>query len=138
MDCEELYRKFKESKQEKLRLEIALQEFLKDGSSDRETGTKEAGADMSVQGACFGEGCQEKWKEYGNYLKLRIRPAMEVLIRQGDVDKLEKLSGFGWIKEEQMEDFLRIAMQLDNRSVLLCLLHIKNRTFGFKDKEFLL
>ena len=63
---------------------------------------------------------------------------METLIRGGEVGKIEQLAGYGWIKEEQMEGFLRMALRQDNRAVLLCLLHLKNRTFGFRDKEFLL
>ena len=129
MDSREAYQKFKESKQEKLRLEIVLQELLKD-REDVEGPEPEAALKRGD--------CKAFRKEYEDYIKLRIRPAMETLIRGGEVGKIEQLAGYGWIKEEQMEGFLRMALRQDNRAVLLCLLHLKNREFGFRDKVFLL
>lgn len=134
MDSREAYRKFKESRQEKLRLEIALQELLK----DRKKAQKSDQGDIPKKGDCDAEGCGAFPKEYEDYIKLRIRPAMETLVRGGEVDKIEILARYGWIKEEQMEGFLRMALRQDNRAVLLCLLHLKNREFGFRDKVFLL
>lgn len=113
---EKLYRKFQESGQEKLRLEIALQEFSGEAA----------------------EGYQTEQKAYGDYIRRRIRPAVELLMDRGDLEKIEKLAGYGWITEKQLEEFIQKALRQDNRAVLFCLLHLKNRTTGFHDREFLL
>lgn len=111
----EWYRKFRETKQEKLRLEIALEEFL---------------------GADDWEGEEQARAAYEVYLQKRIRPAMERLISRGDVDGIERLAGYGWITQSQLEGDIRRAMEQEQRAVLLCLLHIKNRLYGFEDRTF--
>lgn len=112
MEGSEQYQKFKESRQEKLRLEIALQEF-------------------------FHETAEESHRaEYGAYLQRRIRPAVEKLIADGEMDRLERLLECGWVKERALDTFIAEALQQDQRAVLLLLLSFKDRTFGFKDREF--
>lgn len=149
MNRAECYRKFKESRQEKLRLEIALQEFFAeeklseakevemDGSAEKEAEISGKAEKESEIGGKTEEEFERAWQEeYGKYLKMRIRPAMETLIARGDVDKTEKLLEYGWIDSGQLDEFIRKALQQEQRAVLLCLLHFKNKTFGFKDREF--
>lgn len=110
------YQKFLESKQEKLRLEIALQDFF-EVSDTQEMLSEE----------------KEKREVYGAYLKKRIRPAMELLIKQGDVKRTAGLAGQGWFGEKELDSFLALALKQENRAVLLWLLHYKHRKFGFRD-----
>lgn len=120
------YQKFLESKQEKLRLEIALTEFLEDTEDEK-------GYLKEKEGAAAQSNYQEV---YGAYLKTRIRPAMEWLIREGDLKKLAKLAEQNWFGESEMESFLALALKQENRAVLLWLLHYKHQRFGFKDRTF--
>lgn len=130
-----LYKKFSESKQEKLRLELALEGFF------AEPERMEKG-DKDEEEPDFLRSDREEWQKrreaYGKYLKMRIRPAMELLIRQSDLEKMEGLAKLGWIGEAELENCIQLAWKQENRVVLLWLLHYKNRAFGFKDREFLL
>lgn len=116
MDRETLYRKFSETKQEKLRLEAALQGFFDE--------------------ADFAKGNANYRRAYAQYLRMRIRPAMELLMKTGDLEKMAGLAKQGWFGERELEGFIRLALSLENRAALLWLLHYKNRNFGFHDREF--
>lgn len=136
-----LYRKFCESKQEKLRLEIALEGFFHKRGEGTGGKTKEPEvSEGAAKDVSLAE--QEEWRkqreDYARYLQNRIRPAMELLIRQNDLGKIESLAEQGWIGEVELEGFIQQALQQENRGVLLWLLQFKNKTFGFKDREFLL
>jgi len=48
---------------------------------------------------------EEKKTAYGQYLKRRIRPAMEALIREENVGKMELLENSGWFGAEELENF---------------------------------
>ena len=113
VDAEEVYRKFKETRQEAVRLDMALKGF-------------------------FSESCPQKsyQEEYGRYLKQRIRPAVEVLIRNDDVEKIEALEKQGWFGEQELDRFIRTASQQGKTLVLMWLMHLKNNKYGFKEKDF--
>ena len=67
-----LYRKFGSTKQEPLRLAVALRGyFLEEGVEEAERA------------------------DYGAYLKKRIRPAVERLILEDDWEKIGRMSGLG-------------------------------------------
>ena len=67
------YEKFQTTGQERIRLACALEGFF------------------------LANECEEEKKTaYGQYLKRRIRPAMEALIREENVGKMELLKSFGW------------------------------------------
>jgi hypothetical protein len=107
----EMDQKFLESKQEPLRLKIALERFF-------ETEVPE-------------------WKErYGNYLKSRIRPSMERLIAAGDLDKIEVLAEYADLSERNLNDFIEIAMQQKQAEIVVYLLKRKRERYGFSDRDF--
>lgn len=110
---DELYRKFKETGQEKIRLEMALKGFFSQQEEDE-------------QHIC----------EYANYLKKRIRPAMENLIEAEETEKMEQLEALGWFGRKELESFLFTAEKRQKLSALVCLMQIKNRKYGYEDRDF--
>lgn len=117
MDAEEVYRKFKETKQEAVRLDMALQGFFQDAAE------KEKDREVHREA-------------YSRYLKLRIRPAMELLIKREDLDKIEQLEIQGWFGAQELEGFLRLAREQGKTSILMWLLHLKKEKYGFQEKDF--
>ena len=110
-ELERVFRKFKETGQEKLRLETALEYF------EKETDPQRAG-------------------EYEAYLKRRIRPAMEQLIIMEDVEKMELLHEKGMFGQKELEVFTDMAEKEKKPAALVWLLQLKNRKYGFKQKNF--
>jgi hypothetical protein len=103
--------KFLESKQEPLRLAIALERFF--------------------------ETEQPELKErYGRYLKMRIRPAMERLIETGALRKIEELIGYADLDERMLDEFMEMAMKRKQTEILVYLLKRKREQFGFSDRDF--
>ena len=108
----ELYRKFLESGQEPQKLKIALQRF-------------------------FEEDLEESWKErYEGYLKQRIRPAAEQLIRLGEVTKIQKLVEKDWLSRYALEECIMLASRERQTEIQLLLMEWKKRKFGFSDREY--
>ncbi len=111
--AETLYQQFTETKQEALRLSAALTGFfLSEGVTD---GQREA---------------------YAAYIRRRIRPAAEVLIREEDTEKLAVLEEQGWISETEVEALISMARKLGKTASLVWLLHLKNEKYGFIDKKY--
>lgn len=113
--AEDLYKKFTESKQQKLRLEAALQGFFMESKDGVETAHREA---------------------YASYLKSRIRPAMEVLIREEETEKMEILTELGWFGKTELEQFIRSAREQSKLSALVWLLKLKQEKYGYEDRDF--
>ena len=108
-----LYRKFGSTKQEPLRLAVAVRGyFLAEEVTDEER------------------------EEYGAYLKKRIRPAVERLILEDDWEKIEKLYENEWFGERELEVFLQLAEEWRRPAALMGLLHLKKEKYGFKEKKF--
>jgi hypothetical protein len=107
----ELDQKFLESKQEALRLTIALERF-------------------------FETDLPEQKDLYGRYLKTRIRPAMEHLIAAGSLDKIAALADYVDLSERNLDDFIEMAMQHKQTEILVYLLKKKRERFGFSDRDF--
>lgn len=104
-------RKFLESKQEALRLKIALERFFETDS--------------------------EEWRErYGSYLKLRIRPAMKELIAAGAIEKIEQLSAYAGYGEKNLDEFIAAAQEQGKTEVIVYLMKMKKEKFGFLDRDF--
>lgn len=108
-----LYQKFKTSAQPAVRLELALRGFF--GENELTDSQREA---------------------FGAYLKLRIRPAAEVLIREDELDKLQALEAMGWIDGAVTEDCLNIAIRLKKPQAFIWLLGVKTEKYGFQDRNF--
>ncbi len=107
-----LYRKFITTKQEPVRLAVALRGFFLPQAKEEE---KEA---------------------YAAYLKGRIRPAVVALIEEDQVEKLERLESLGWLEGKNIDGFIRIARQRQKNAALVWLLHLKKEKYGFKDRDF--
>lgn len=79
---------------------------------------------------------EEKKTAYGQYLKRRIRPAMEALIREENVGKMELLKSFGWFGAEELENFICTARRERKLESLVWLMRLKDQKYGYKEKKF--
>ncbi len=110
-----LYRKFKETKQEPVRLAVALRGyFMEEGVSS------------------------DQREDYGKYLKGRIRPAMEELIGEEAVEKMKAFEELGWFDGRHLEGFIRSARNRKKTASLVWLLHLKDVKYGYHDYDFTL
>lgn len=113
-DEQELYQIFQNTRQEPQRLAAALQGFFQD-------------ADELID---------EHKEEYGKYLKRRIRPAVEKLIEEEAVEKIQILEGLGWFHEQELEAFIRTARRYEKPVSLMYFLRLKHESYGYHDKDF--
>ena len=104
------YQKFWESKQAAVKLDIALEEFFREGVP------------------------QAHRDAYGQYLRQRIRPAVEQLIRREDLEKLECFHQQGWLPP--VDDFLKLAAREQKNAAFVWLLRIKREQYGFTEESF--
>ena len=79
---------------------------------------------------------EEKKTAYGQYLKRRIRPAMEALIWEENVGKMELLESFGWFGAEELENFICTASRERKLESLVWLMRLKDQKYGYKEKKF--
>ncbi len=113
MEGQKLYQKFTETKQEPVRLAVALRGFFLE------------------------QGVSEKQREaFGAYLKGRIRPAVEQLIKEEAVEKIQQLEELGWFGEQHLEGFIKIAREQKKSAALVWFLHLKQEKYQYKDKDF--
>ena len=111
-EARKLYKKFTATRQEPVRLAVTLRGFF------------------------LPQAEPEEREAYGKYLKGRIRPAVEAVIEEDGVEKLEKLEKLGWLEEKNLDNFIRIARQKGKTASLVWLLHLKKEKKGFKDRDF--
>lgn len=111
---QELYQIFHETRQESQRLQAALEGFFQNTSPIPE----------------------EHKKEYGQYLKRRIRPAVEQLIRDESVEKIRELEQLGWFHEQELEGFIKTAQRYEKPASLMYFLQRKDEVYGYHDKDF--
>ena len=104
------YQKFWESKQAAVKLNIALEDFFQE------------------------EVTQAHRETYGRYLRQRIRPAVEELIRREDLEKLEFFLQQGWLPT--VDDFLKLAASEQKNAAFVWLLRIKQERYGFTEESF--
>lgn len=108
-----LYRKFTGSKQEPVRLAAALRGFFLE------------------------DGVETEWREaFGAYLKRRIRPAAEALIEMDDVERLGRLEALGWLNAQLTDSFLQTAIRQRRTGMIVWLLQLKTRKYGYQDRDF--
>ena len=109
---DETYHRFRSARQEPVRLQAALDGFFAfDGEDERQ-------------------------KEYGIYLKKRIRPAMEALIRSQQIEQMEILAEQGWYGKKELETFIRTAREEGSLQALVWLMKEKNDRYGYEDREY--
>lgn len=111
---QELYQKFSESKQESVKLSAALDGFFVKNEHPE----------------------QGHRKEYADYLRRRIRPAMERLIENEDVEKMQILEELGWFGEKELEGFIKTARARKKTAAMVWLLRLKDEKYGYKDRDF--
>lgn len=78
----------------------------------------------------------EKYREYEAYLKLRIRPLMEKLIDEENIELMETVAEKQWFGQAQLENFLKYAGEKHCISSFVWLLNWKKKRYGFVDKDF--
>ena len=110
-----LYQRFLNTAQEAVRLTAALEGFF------LETDIEESQRDA-----------------YTAYLKRRIRPAMERLIRENALEKMDVLEQRGWVGAQEMDAFIRQAQSLGQVAAMLWLMRRKGERYGYHDRDFTL
>ena len=110
-----LYQRFLNTAQEAVRLTAALEGFF------LETDIEESQRDA-----------------YTAYLKRRIRPAMERLIRENALEKMDVLEQRGWVGAQEMDAFIRQAQSLWQEAAMLWLMRRKGERYGYHDRDFTL
>ena len=107
------YQKFMASRQEPVRLELALQGYF------------------------LNEEIPEvQRKAFADYLRRRIRPAAEALMQRDELPKLQALEAQGWMDAALIEDCMKMAMRLKKTEAFIWLLGVKAEKYGFSDRVF--
>lgn len=109
---DEAYQKFTVSKQEPLRLSIALEGFLREDT------------DAEARSA------------YREYLRRRLQPAAAALIEADSAAGLDRLAAEGWLGEKLTDELLHTAREKRKTAALVWLLRWKGEHYGFPDKDF--
>lgn len=110
-----LYQRFLNTAQEAVRLTAALDGFFAD-------------ADIP----------EDHRAAYASYLKRRIRPAMERLIRENALEKMDVLEQRGWFGAREMDTFISWAQSLGQEAAMLWLMRRKGERYGYHDRDFTL
>ena len=113
--AEQNYQKFRTTKQETLRLQAALAGFFEE---------EKAGITAERKG------------EYAAYLKKRIRPALQALLKENRIDEMEKLQKLGWFGAEILEELIVKAQEEGRLSAVIRLMRVKAEKNGYKDRDF--
>ena len=119
-----LDKKFEE--QEKERLD---REFLE---------TKQADKKLSIALLRYFDLEKEDKKKnlYGGYLKLRLRPAVELLIKKKENKKMQELIKEQGADENLVDSFLKTAVKYGNQEAQIFLLKEKENLGGFQEKSW--
>lgn len=112
LETDVLFQKFQSAPREDVRLELALEGYFS-GLADE---------------------AQKQALE--SYLRLRLRSAMELLLRQGRLEELEQLMAQGWLTAGLLEDGLSLAISLKSTEGFVLLLRRKAELAGFSDRDF--
>ena len=106
--------KFITTKQETLRLQAALTGFFEED-----------------------EYVTAKQKEaYAAYLKKRIRPALQALLKENGIDEIKMLNEMGWFGAEILEELIVRAQEEGRLSAVIRLMRIKAAKYGYRDRDF--
>ena len=106
--------KFRTTKQETLRLQAALTGFFEED-----------------------EYVTSKQKEaYAAYLKKRIRPALQALLKENGIDEIKMLNEMGWFGAEILEELIVRAQEEGRLSAVIRLMRIKAAKYGYRDRDF--
>ena len=106
------FRKFQESLQPAVKLQIAAEDYFKEGLS---------------------QSCREV---YRNYLKSRLRPGAQLLILEEDTDRLEGLWAIEAFSGPLTEDLLQFSIENQKPAAYTWLLRKKQETWGFHPRDY--
>ena len=83
---------------------------MDDWSSFRTTTSEQQRLRAALSGFCELQDLPEEQRAaYTAYLRKRIRPAVEMLIREDDFSKLERIMETGWLSDADRKRFLNLA-----------------------------
>ena len=111
-EMDALFQKFQSASREDVRLELALEGYF------------------------LGLADETQKQALESYLRLRLRSAMELLLRQGRLEELEQLMAQGWLTPGLLEDGLSLAISLKSTEGFVLLLLRKAELVGFSDRDF--
>ena len=111
-ETDALFQKFQSASREDVRLELALEGYF------------------------LGLADETQKQALESYLRRRLRPAMELLLREGRLEELEQLLEQGWLTAGLLEDGLSLAISLKSTEGFVLLLRQKAAQVGFPDRDF--
>lgn len=91
---------------------------------------------LAVQGYFSGAGSPEQTQVLECYLRRRVRPLVELLLREDNLPQLEQTVRLGWLTPGILEDGLSLAIRLKHTEGYVRLLQWKAEQYGFTDRDF--
>ena len=91
---------------------------------------------LALEGYFSGQATEAQNQVLEDYLRRRLRPAMELLLREGRTEELEQLLEQGWLTAGLLEDGLSLAISLKSTEGFVLLLRRKAELTGFSDRDF--
>ena len=86
---------------------------MDDWSSFRTTTSEQQRLRAALSSFCESQDLPEEQRAaYTAYLRKRIRPAVEMLIREDDFSKLERILQTGWLSDADRKRFLNLAAEM--------------------------
>ena len=92
--------------------------------------------ELALEGYFSGQATEAQNQVLEDYLRRRLRPAMELLLREGRTEELEQLLEQGWLTAGLLEDGLSLAISLKSTEGFVLLLRRKAELVGFSDRAF--
>lgn len=111
-ETDALFQKFQSASREDVRLGLALEGYFSGLADETQKQTLES------------------------YLRRRLRPAMELLLREGRTEELARLLDQDWLTAGLLEDGLSLAISLKSTEGFVLLLRRKAELAGFSDRDF--
>ena len=91
---------------------------------------------LALEGYFSGLADETQKKALESYLQRRLRPAMELLLREGRTEELARLLDQGWLTPGLLEDGLKLAIESKSTEGFVLLLRQKAEQVGFSDRDF--
>ena len=91
---------------------------------------------LALEGYFSGLADETQKQALESYLRLRLRPAMELLLREGRTEELARLLDQDWLTAGLLEDGLSLAISLKSTEGFVLLLRRKAELAGFSDRDF--
>ena len=91
---------------------------------------------LALEGYFSGLADETQKQALESYLRRRLRPAMELLLREGRTEELEQLLEQGWLTAGLLEDGLKLAFECKSTEGFVLLLRRKAELVGFSDRDF--